>query len=207
MEEKDEVIDNLDELMEDKQQDELQSEYSIYEEKIYEIDIRLQELIIMLEQLEEKALSENDEDKYRDEYNKYLDEYEKLDKEKKQIIKEYKSSHKTILDQISIWVIFYGLISCIISFPIYSWNIWFTVFDKIATTIPGIDNSDFIFYVIRMLEIFAVPLVLNWITWILHSNVKMNKPTKKLFNIFWIIQAVMSLGMMIYCCIILFEVL
>ena len=39
------------------------------EERLYQIDVRLQELLITLEQIEEKALSEDDEDDSEYEYS------------------------------------------------------------------------------------------------------------------------------------------
>ena len=204
MEEKDTVVENLEELVEEKEQDLEQSEEDVFEQKVHEIDVRMQELIITLEQIEEKALIEDDQEKYQDEYQKYLDEYDELKKQRKQMIKDYKTNHKSVLEEVSLWVIIYGLLSCVISLPFISWEIWFSVFDLIASNIPGIDN---IFYVVRILEIFSVPLVLNLVTWMLFNNIKMNKPTKKLYVVFWILQGLMSLGMMIYCSVLLFEVL
>lgn len=175
------------------------------EERLYQIDVRLQELLIMLEQIEDKALSEDDEDKYKDEYYKYQEEYDGLVLEKKELIKEQRAKDTSRLNQISVWVLVYGVISIIVSFPLIAGTLWLEfanlMIDLLSGAFTNLKPDTFIYYIIVFLIIFSLPLLINLITWLLYVNLIKSKADKKLYLSCWVIQGLMSLGMIIYMCI------
>ena len=175
------------------------------EEKIYHIDIRLQELLITLEQIEDKALSEDDEEKYKDEYFKYQEEYDELVKQKKNLVKEQRAKDTSRLNQISVWVLVYGVISIIVSFPLIAGTLWLEfanlMIDLLSGAFTNLKADTFVYYIIVFLIIFSLPLLINLITWLLYVNLIKNKADKKLYLSCWVIEGLMSLGMIIYMCI------
>ena len=102
------------------------------------------------------------------------------------------------------WVIIYGVISLIVSFPLIAGNLWLDFANMLISLLSGafsgLSSDDFIYKVVVFLIIFSLPLLINMITWMVHINLIKSKEDKKTFSIFWIIQGVMSLGMIIYMC-------
>lgn len=180
-----------------------------FEAKLSELNLKIQELEITMDQIEDKMIDEETEQLYFEEYNNYKIEYKNLVKQRKQLKKEINSHDSSKLSQVSIWVILYGILMIIISFPLISSNIWLPfsnwLMDILGDAFTGLRQGDAMFYVVLFLIIFSFPLLLNLITWLLYNNLIKSKTDKKVFIGFWLAQGLMSLGMMIYMSIILFS--
>lgn len=179
------------------------------EAKLSELNLKIQELEITMDQIEDKMIDEETEQLYFEEYNNCKIEYKNLVKQRKQLKKEINSHDSSKLSQVSIWVILYGILMIIISFPLISSNIWLPfsnwLMDILGDAFTGLRQGDAMFYVVLFLIIFSFPLLLNLITWLLYNNLIKSKTDKKVFIGFWLAQGLMSLGMMIYMSIILFS--
>lgn len=180
-----------------------------FEAKLSELNLKIQELEITMDQIEDKMIDEETEQLYFEEYNNCKIEYQNLVKQRKQLKKEINSHDSSKLSQVSIWVILYGILMIIISFPLISSNIWLPfsnwLMDILGDAFTGLRQGDAMFYVVLFLIIFSFPLLLNLITWLLYNNLIKSKTDKKVFIGFWLAQGLMSLGMMIYMSIILFS--
>ena len=180
-----------------------------FEAKLSELNLKIQELEITMDQIEDKMIDEETEQLYFEEYNNYKIEYKNLVNQRKQLKKEINSHDSSKLCQVSIWVILYGILMIIISFPLISSNIWLPfsnwLMDILGDAFTGLRQGDAMFYVVLFLIIFSFPLLLNLITWLLYNNLIKSKTDKKVFIGFWLAQGLMSLGMMIYMSIILFS--
>ena len=180
-----------------------------FEAKLSELNLKIQELEITMDQIEDKMIDEETEQLYFEEYNNCKIEYQNLVKQRKQLKKEINSHDSSKLSQVSIWVILYGILMIIISFPLISSNIWLPfsnwLMDILGDAFTGLRQGDAMFYVVLFLIIFSFPLLLNLITWLLYNNLIKSKSDKKVFIGFWLAQGLMSLGMMIYMSIILFS--
>lgn len=175
------------------------------EEKIYQIDIKMQELLVNIEKIEGSYSPEQfDELDNNEEYKQLQEQYKKLNAEKKQILKEERSKEKSKLAEVSIWVIIYGIISFIISFPLVTLSAWtdFAIWllDIFAESFANLNTDGFLHDLITFLIIFSLPLLINLITWLVHNNFIKSKTDRKVFVGFWIVQALMSIGVIIYMC-------
>ena len=176
------------------------------EEKIYQLDLKMQELLIDIEKIEAKYSPEQYQElEENEEYVKLKEEYNTYSKEKKQIIKEVRSKDKSKLNEVSVWILIYGIIMIIISFPLIASQLWLEfaikLIDLLSGAFRGVDADSFLYNVIRFLIIFSLPLLINLVTWLLYNNLIKTKTDKKVFIGFWIAQGLMSLGMIIYMCI------
>ena len=175
------------------------------EEKIYQLDLKMQELLIEIEKIEAKYSPEQYQElEENEEYVKLKEEYDTYSKEKKQIIKEVRSKDKSKLNEVSVWILIYGIIMIIISFPLIASQLWLEfanrLIDVLSGAFRGVDADSFLYNVIIFLIIFALPLLINLVTWLLYNNLIKTKTDKKVFIGFWIAQGLMSLGMIIYMC-------
>lgn len=175
-----------------------------FEEKIFKLDIRAQELEILLDQIEEKALKEN-EDPYEDEnYINYKNEYKQVIKERKQLKKELQSKDTSKLSQVSVWILIYGTLIVILSFPFVTGTLWLDFANLMITWLSdafvNLTTGDFIYKVVVFLVIFSLPLLINLVTWLIYVNLVKSKLNKKVFIGFWVVQGLMSLGMIIFMC-------
>ena len=114
------------------------------------------------------------------------------------------SSFSAFLSKVSIWVVLYGVISIIISFPLIAGTLWLGFANMLITALQGafsnLSQDNFIYKVVVFLIIFSFPLIINIITWTVQINCIKTKENNKVFCGFWIIQGLMSLGMIIYMC-------
>lgn len=177
------------------------------EEKIFKLDIRAQELEILLDQIEEKALKEN-EDPFEDEnYITYKTEYKKVIKERKQLKKELQSKDTSKLSQVSVWILIYGTLMVILSFPIITGSLWLKfaglMINWLSDSFSNLTTDNFIYKVVVFLIIFSLPLLINLVTWLVYVNFVKSKINKKVFIGFWVVQGLMSLGMIIFMCTVL----
>lgn len=192
--------------MEEKQYEQEENDKTIeeqtIEDKIFALDVKAQEIEILLDQYEEKAFKENI-DLYDDEqYISLNKQYKEIVLERKQLKKELNSKDQSKLNQVSVWIIIYGVLTILISFPIITGTLWLEFANGIIDLVSGLFNNlhsgDVLYKVVIFLVIFAFPLLLNILTWFLYNNFVKIKVDKKLYIIFWIIQGLMNLGMIIY---------
>ncbi len=174
-----------------------------------EIELRLQELEILMDQLEQKVLENPDTDEYDEPYLKAKEESKELLKERKELHKKQKSEDKSGLNQLSIWIVFYGIIMILICLPIISYNVWL---DFANIVISALQNSfsnmtaDTVFYnVVIFLVIFSLPLILLLVSWLLFVNVIKKKIDRNVFLGIWITQGILTIGMIIYMSIYLYR--
>lgn len=177
--------------------------------KIYELDLKMQELLISIEKIEYQYSPENYvELEENEEYQKLKQEYNDLAKEKKQILKEIKSKDTSKLNEVSIWIIVYGIIMFIISFPVITASLWMDfavwILDVFSETFANLNTDGFIRDMVIFFVIFSLPLLINLITWLVHNNFVKTKTDRKVFIGFWIVQGLMSIGMIIYMCTLLY---
>ena len=174
------------------------------EQRINELDIKAVELEIKLDQIEDKALKEADESLLDEEYYKLKAEYKQLVEERKNLKKELANKDSSFLSKVSTWVVLYGVLSLIISFPLVAGNLWLEfsnlLIDLFSEAFSNISSQDFIYKIVVFLVIFSLPLILNIITWTIYINLVKTKENKKVFCGFWILEGLMSLGMIIYMC-------
>lgn len=174
------------------------------EQKILDLNIKAQELEIKIDQIEDKALQEHNDDLLDDEYYQLKNEYKRIIKERKELKKELNSQDNSFLNKVSVWVIIYGVISLIISFPLIAGNLWLefanVLISLLSESFSGLSSDDFIYKIVVFLIIFSLPLLINMITWMVHINLIKSKEDNKTFCVFWILQGLMSLGMIIYMC-------
>ncbi len=211
--------DNIDEINEESNElietnkdllnEEVEEEIDENELKIYELDLKMQELLISIEKIEYQYSPENYvELEENEEYIKLKQEYNDLAKEKKQILKEIKSKDTSKLNEVSIWVIVYGIIMFIISFPVITASLWMDfavwILDVFSETFANLNTDGFIRDMVIFFVIFSLPLIINLITWLVHNNFVKTKTDRKVFIGFWIVQGLMSIGMIIYMCTLLY---
>lgn len=181
--------------------EELNEEKTLKEE-IFDIDVKVQELEIILDQLESKLYNDIENEELEDEFFEKKREYNRLLKEKKKLIKKLRSQDESKLNQVSSWIIIYGSLAIIFSFPLISGTVWLEfaniLINALTGAFSGISTTDFIYHVIVFLLIFSLPLLLNILTWLLYNNLVKTKLDKKVYAIFWIIQGVMSIIMITY---------
>lgn len=174
------------------------------EQKLFDLNIKAQELEFKIDQIEDRAFKENNQDLLDEEYNKLKLEYKKINKERKELKKQLNSMDNSYFNKVSVWVIIYGIISVVISFPLIAGNLWLgfsnLLIDLLSGAFNGLSSNDFIYKVVVFLIIFSLPLLINMITWMVHINLIKTKEDNKTFCVFWILQGLMSLGMIIYMC-------
>lgn len=175
---------------------------STIEDKIFALNIKAQELEIQLDQYEEKAFKENIDLSYDEHYMLLNKQYKDIVLERKQLRKELNSQDLSKLNQVSIWIIIYGSLMVLLSFPIITGQLWLdfanVVIDLVSGLFSNLHSDDALYNVVIFLIIFAFPLLLNVLTWFLYNNFVKSKTDKKIYIIFWIVQGLMNLGMIIY---------
>ena len=174
------------------------------EQKILELNIKAQELEIKLDKIEDESLKQNDESLLDEEYYQLKAEYKAIVKERKELKKQLKEQDTSFLSKVSVWVVLYGVVSLIISFPLIAGNLWLGFANILITLLQeafsNLSSDNFIYKVVVFLIIFSLPLLINMITWTVQINCIKTKENNKVFCGFWIIEGLMSLGMIIYMC-------
>ena len=165
-----------------------------------EIELRLQEIDIEMDKLD-ILLSVNEED------IDALDKYNELKKEAKDLLKEKRLLRKETyviekdptvksLNDLSVWIIIYGIFASLFSSPLLS-SVWVKFASMIikatSDTIGAMDPSTVLGKIVVILLIFAFPLILHIISWVLYLNLVKSKTNKFAFRIAWIVQAVCTL--------------
>ncbi len=189
-------------------ENELIQEDEIANQRIFEIEYRLQELEIILDQLEQKVIDDLENEAYAEQYIHAKAEYKELLKERKGLVRAERLKDSSKANQISSWIYFYGIIIIIICFPFISYSIWLDfaslLIDLVSDMFSNIGNGTFLYYLVTFLTIFSLPLLLSIVSWMLYINLMRKPLDKKAFITVWIMQTLLSLGMIIYMSIILF---
>lgn len=174
------------------------------EKRENEIELRLAEIDVLMDKLDIK-LSIDDEDV------EALREYDELKREVKALLKEKRNLRKMeiiettdenqkSLDNLAVWIIFYGFFASLLSSPLLS-SVWVKFAQwiiKIASdSIGAMDPSTVLGKIVVVLLIFAFPLLLHVLSWVLYLNAVKSKTNKFAFRIAWIVQAVCTLITMI----------
>lgn len=174
------------------------------EEKMYQLDLAIEELNVELENLEIKLEKNPDDPGLCAEYEDLKARYKEKFRERK-IFRKEADRKASAINQISLWIVVYGVVMIVISFPLVAGSLWYE-FTKFLVGIFGSSISDihtagWVLQIVVFLIIFALPLLLNLLTWILHNNCLKSKIDKKTFSVFWGIQGIMQLAMIIYMCV------
>lgn len=192
----------MDEKQYEQEENEKTVEEQTIEDKIFALDVKAQEIEILLDQYEEKAFKENIDLSFDEHYISLNKQYKDIVLERKQLKKELSSKDLSQLNQVSIWVIIYGCLTILISFPIITGTLWLdfanVIIDLLSGAFSNLRSDDALYNVVIFLIIFAFPLLLNVLTWFLFNNFVKSKTDKKIYIIMWIIQGLMNLGMIIY---------
>lgn len=172
------------------------------------LEVKLQELEIIVDQLELQLENDLDNEEYLEKYKNAKEEYDKLLKEFKSLKKdEQKKENKETT--VKVWIYVYGFIQLVLCFPLISYFIW----NSFADFILNIFNIDLIelanlpktlYLIIVSLLFFSLPILDTILSWMLYVNVVKSKKDKKAFIIIWIMQSILSLGMMIWLMVSLF---
>lgn len=172
-------------------------------DEVYDIELKLQEKYVRLDQLEIKLAGEDYTDEEYDEYYELKKEIKTLEKEKKQAKKNKKSTEeKGVLDQISVWIIIYGIIMTVLCLPGISQIIWFSFSNFLLDTFSFFDKISMddgaLYYIWLFILAYAIPLLFHLLSWELYINFVKTKVDKWAFRIVWIIQALLTIGMIVY---------
>ena len=174
------------------------------EQKIIDLNIKAQELEIQLDRIEDESLKQNDDSLLDEEYYQLKAEYKQIVKERNELKKQLKAQDTAFLSKVSVWVVLYGVLSVIIAFPLIAGTLWLGFANMLITALQeafsNLSQDNFIYDVVVFLIIFSLPLLINLVTWTVQINCIKTKENNKVFCGFWIIQGVMSLGMIIYMC-------
>ncbi|MCR5422891.1 MAG: hypothetical protein K6E74_04560 [Bacilli bacterium] len=188
----------------DEEVETIDQKVSEIEKRENEIELRLAEIDVLMDKLDIK-LSIDDEDV------EALREYDELKKEVKALLKEKRNLRKMVivettdenqksLDNLAVWIIFYGFFVSLLSSPLLS-SVWVKFAQwiiKIASdSIGAMDPSTVLGKIVVVLLIFAFPLLLHVLSWVLYLNAVKSKTNKFAFRIAWIVQAVCTLITMI----------
>lgn len=170
------------------------------EQRESQIELRLQEIDVEMDKLD--IIISQDDTNYE-----ALDKYEELKKESKSLLKEKKNLYKIQkeetynpevknLDSLSVWIIIYGIFVSLFSSPLLS-SVWVRfgswIINIFSDSLGMISASSKAYYPILLLIVFAFPLLLHIISWVLYLNAVKNKTDKFAFRIAWISQAVFTL--------------
>lgn len=173
-----------------------------------DIELALQQLEIKIDAIEFGAtdiedLSDEELTKYyslKDEYNKLLKELKEIRRNKKKKLDEGS------IENVSIWIFFYGGILDLLSFPFIAYILYLNFGSFVLSQfsqISSLDLTGFFPNLLLWLIVFALPIILVMVSWFIYSNIK-KKINKKVFLIFWFIQIVFTLISIIWLSIKLF---
>jgi len=165
-----------------------------------EIEVRLQEIEVLLDKIDMKVMQGEPQEQYAEEYQRLKEEHHSLIKEQKQI----KKGMKTDLDKIPIWMIIYSVILLFLCFPLLSYQLWLSfanfLIDSFGETLTAFQTNspDFVFKAVLLLMIYALPLILILVSWLVYVNFVKKPFEKKFFLIIWGIQILFTIGLGIW---------
>ena len=115
---------------------------------------------------------------------------------RKEQIKQTVDPNQKSLDNLSVWIIVYGIAVGLLCSPLLS-NIWVKfaqlIIEAASDTIGAMDPSTVLGKIVVVLLVFALPLLLHVISWVLYLNAVKSKTDKFAFRIAWIIQALVTI--------------
>lgn len=174
------------------------------QEQIYEIELKIEEYEVKVEEYETILINDPENEEANKKYHELKHEEKKYYKQKKLLQKQLNGLDTSALNKVSLWVVIYGVITILISIPLIASALWLDfanwIIDLLQGAFAGLNGDTFLYKVVVFLVIFAFPLIINLVTWLLYVNLVKTKIDKKVYAIMWIIQGVMSLGMIIYMC-------
>ena len=182
----------------------IEEKVSDIEKRENEIELRLAEIDVLMDKLDIKLSIDDTDVDALNEYAELKQEVKALLKEKrnlrkKQIIENTDENTKS-LDNLSVWIIVYGGFSSLLCSPLLS-SLWVKfargIIEIASDTIGAMDPNTVLGKIILLLLVFAFPLLLHVISWVLFLNAIKTKTDKFAFRIAWIVQAVCTLITMI----------
>lgn len=183
----------------------IEMEYNIVkdEEETFDIDVKLQECYVKLDQLDIKLAAYDYTDEEYEEYVKLKKEIKELRKQKKQINNEKNEKReKNIFELVPLWIYIYGGIMLFLNLPWIAEIVWFKFSVWLIEVVPlfskiSMDDGA-LYYVWFFILAFAIPLLLHVLSWEMYVNFANTKIKKRAFAIAWIIQALLTIGMILY---------
>jgi hypothetical protein len=175
---------------------EKQEELPISEEqaKINAIELELQEVEILIDQLDAKIASENNREKYLEQYYDLKNRYKDLLKQKKAI--RITRTHSK-WDQLHTWVPIYGFIIGILCLPFFGMFIWATFSKWLISLFPKfmlLESTSYgLFVTLLLLIYYSLPIILLFISWLLYVNVVKDGFERKVFKYIWIGQGLFTI--------------
>lgn len=168
--------------------------------RLEKIEIELQELEILMDQIDLKITNEGETEDLYNQYQNAKQKYNELLKERKQLLKAKTSN----LDKIPVWMTVYAIIQFIIFLPVASYYLWIAFASWLVGVLDGPlavvsrSGSDFLFNAMTILIVYALPLTDFFVTWTLYVNYNKDQYAKKVLKWIWIIQSILTVGMVIY---------
>ncbi len=171
----------------------LEAEKEIFDLK-EDINIQIQKLEVLVEEYEFNLAEKNIETMPEEEYLEKKKIIKELYKERNALKKKTKA--KTAWDQVSSWIIFYGIFQIFISLPYIPYDV-ISVWLVERIILPAIDSPMVIFVLVCT---YAFPFLNIILSWILYANVVKKELDKKVYLVFFVIQIVLVLfsGVYIY---------
>jgi len=194
-EEKEDIKETTIELEEEYIPDELDlaiaAEKEIFDLK-EDINIQIQKLEILVEEYEFNLAEKNIETMPEEEYLEKKKIIKELYKERNALKKKTKT--KTAWDQVSTWIVLYGIFQIFISLPFIPYDV-ISVWLVERIILPAIDSPMIIFVLVCT---YAFPFLNIILSWVLYVNVVKKKLDKKVFLIIFLIQIALVLFSGIY---------
>ena len=169
-----------------------------------EIELRLQEIDVEMDKIEIKLSIDEDDRQAADKYNLLRQETKELLKEKKTlrkiVVKENINPEVKSLDNLSVWIIVYGIFASLFSSPLLS-SVWVKfaqlIIEVSEDTIGAMDPTTVLGKIVVILLVFAFPLLLHIVSWVLYLNLVKSKTDKFAFKVAWISQALFTIITMV----------
>lgn len=157
-----------------------------------DLNVRIQKLESLVETYEFTLGETGIETMTEDEYLEKKQMIKALYKEKRQASK--KTTHKTVWEQVPIWILFYGFIQIFLCLPFVPYDIisnWL-IMDVLAKF------SDSPMIIIVLLTTYAFPFINVIFSWFIYVNFVKKPLDKKFFRVIFIIQVAMTLFFAFY---------
>lgn len=161
------------------------------QEKIFTIDIRLQEIDAILERYEDVLYERDEEILSTEEVDELVREYRELKRKKKELSKSLKKSK---WDAIPLWMAFYAIFQFVFSFYLLQsiiclrFAVWLTT-QLYKIWVPGTWPIYVFLFLIPFLSLLASLIILLKLK---------NKEKKKMFAIIYLIQGIETIITVVY---------
>lgn len=158
-----------------------------------EIDYRLGEIAVQIDEYERMLYDENKEIMSKEEYLSLLEEQKSLRQEHRTLRKNRKDS---FWDKVKTWQLIYGIVQFIICVPYLGglYQLTYAVYvkldewfaDSFANLSADFQNA------IQIMMILAFPILNLFLSWLLFVNFTKSKFDKKTFIVIWIMQFILT---------------